>query len=194
MRVAGLSLSPLPEPAIVHPPAIEQRIDRRRTDPVGQGEFELDLTGEFLTDDFLTDDDRNHVDALLESLGDAAAQAESESEAEALVGAMVPLAAEITPGVNTAMLRVAPNLLTVLATATRVLYPNRQTRPLLRTLPSVLHHTATDLQKQLRQGKPITARSAVQALANQTYRILKDPQRTQKALHHAHSVQQRYLR
>lgn len=183
MRIIGQTLNPPSEPVTPPPPPV---IARRREDPIGQGEFELD--------DRLSENQRNQADGLLESLGYAAARAETEAEAEAFVGAMVPLAAQVTPKAGGVMMRLSPSLIRSISLAARFLHRNPKTRTLLQSIPSILHHTGAQLQKQLARGQDITPQAAVDALASQTYRVLSNPKLTRQAVQHAHSMQQRYRR
>ena len=84
-------------------------------------------------------------DALMEHLGHAAAEAETEEEAEAFIGALVPLAARLLPRAASAVMRVAPNLIRGAAGAARALRSNPATRPLVRTLPTVVRQTTAAL-------------------------------------------------
>ena len=109
MRMAGLTLHPLPYPALpVEPPAHVAVQERRRRGGMVQlpdEEFEWELEGE------LSPIRRVYPDALMEHLGHAAAQAESEAEAEAFLGALIPLAAQLVPRVAPAIMRAAPGLI-----------------------------------------------------------------------------------
>src|SRR5262249_24675675 len=59
-----------------------------------QQEFEAELAGELEVSPVR----KIYPDAMMEHLGHAAAETLSEAEAEALAGAMIPLAGRITPG------------------------------------------------------------------------------------------------
>src|SRR5438132_9262300 len=87
---------------------------------------------------------RVYPDALMEHLGHAAAEAATEAEAEAFIGALVPLAARLVPRVAPMIMRAAPNLIRGVSRATRVLRANPATRPLVRAIPTVVRRTADE--------------------------------------------------
>lgn len=130
--------------------------------------------------------------ALMEHLGHAAYQAEHEAEAEAFIGALVPLAARLIPHAAPAIMRAAPGLVRGLAGAARTLRSNPTTRPLVRTLPTVMQRTATALAQQAAEGKPVTPQSAVRTLARQTAQIVSSPQQATQAYRRSRAMDQRY--
>jgi hypothetical protein len=73
---------------------------------------------------------RIYPSALMEHLGHAAATAESEAEAEAFLGALVPLAARLIPRVAPTIMRVAPTLIRGVAGAGRTLLRSPTFAPL----------------------------------------------------------------
>src|SRR5262245_58857495 len=81
---------------------------------------------------------RVYPDALMEHLGHAAAEAESEAEAEAFIGALIPLAARLLPRVAPAIMRAAPGLIRGAAGVARTLRRSPATRPLVRTIPTIV--------------------------------------------------------
>ena len=161
-------------------------IERREKDRGSQGEFEWESEAE------ITPVQKIDTDTLLEHLGYAAATTKSEAEAEAFIGALVPLAARLIPRVTPIIRRSSPGLIGGLSAATKLLHPNPKTRPLLRTFPTILHHTTAQINRQLKQGKKITPKTAVKTLANQAYRVLRSPQQTRRALKHAYDFNRRY--
>jgi hypothetical protein len=124
---------------------------------------------------------RVYPDALMEHLGHAAAEAHNEAEAEALVGALIPLVARITPQVAAVILRAAPGLIPGVANIARGLRRNPLTRPLVRTIPTIVRRTAASISQQVRQGRAVSPRSAVRTLARQTAQVLGSPSRTMAA-------------
>jgi hypothetical protein len=115
---------------------------------------------------------RVYPDALMEHLGHAAATARSEAEAEAFVGALIPIAARVIPRAAPAMLRAAPQLIRAAAGATRTLRASPANRPLVRAMPTVVRRTAQSLA---RQGGTAGPRRAVRTLAQQTATVLGQP-------------------
>src|SRR5262249_51602337 len=81
---------------------------------------------------------RMYPDAMMEHLGHAAAETHSEAEAQALAGAMVPLAARIVPRAAPAIMRAAPGLVCGLTGVVNTLRRNPATRPLVRTVPAIV--------------------------------------------------------
>jgi hypothetical protein len=118
---------------------------------------------------------RVYPDALMEHIGHEAAQAESEEEAEAFIGALVPLAARLIPRVAPTIMRVAPQLIRGAAGAARALRANPATRQLVRALPTVVRRTTASLARQVQGGRPVTPQAAVQTLARQTAKVLANP-------------------
>ncbi len=159
---------------------------RREKDRGSQGEFEWESEAE------ITPVQKIDTDTLLEHLGYAAATTESEAEAEAFIGALVPLAARLIPRVTPTIRRSSPGLIGGLSAATKLLHPNPKTRPLLRTFPTILHHTTAQINRQLKQGKKVRPKTAVKILANQAYQVLRNPQQTRRALKHADHFNRRY--
>lgn len=136
--------------------------------------------------------ERNYLDALLETLGEAAVQAKTESEMEACVGSMVPLSIQVTPQAAPAMLSNLPYLLGGVSATARYLYDSPQRRPLLRVLPSILHYTAASMHQRLARGKNITPHLAIRLLAYHTAKVLSSSKYRQKALRHSHKMPRKY--
>lgn len=130
--------------------------------------------------------------ALMEHLGHAATQAESEEEAEAFIGALVPLAAQILPRVAPAVMRAAPQLIRGAANVVRTLRRNPATRQLVRTVPSIVGRTVQSLGSQIAQGRPITGQTAARTLAQQTQRVLGNPQQAVQAWRRSRALDRRY--
>lgn len=135
-----------------------------------------------------------HPETLMEHLGHAAAEAESDARAEACVGAMIPLAARVVPQAAPALLRTAPPLIQGAAAVARALRRSPATRPLVRTLPTIVHRTAADLARQAARDLPVTPRAAVQTLARQTVRVLGSPQQCAQAWQRSRALDRRYHR
>lgn len=155
-----------------------------------EGEWEYEFEGEGEVNPIR----RVYPDALMEHLGHAAAEAESEEEAEAFIGALVPLAARLIPQAASAVMRVAPNLIRGVAGAARTLRANPATRQLVRTLPTVVRQTTANLARQAQQGRPVTPQAAVRTLARQTSRVIGSPQRTAQAYQRSRALDRRFHR
>lgn len=131
--------------------------------------------------------------ALMEHLADSAAETDNEEEAEAFIGALVPLAAKILPQVVPAISKILPKVMPVLNKAmpkmvqglskvTKVLRRRPASRKLIKTLPTVVRKTMGSIAKQVASGKPVTPKSVVRTLANQTASILKNPKQAATVL------------
>lgn len=137
---------------------------------------------------------RVYPDALMEHLGHAATVTESEEEAEAFVGALVPLAARLIPRIAPAVMRAAPQLIRGVANVTRVLRSSPATRQLVRTVPNIVRRTAASLAQQSSQGRPVTPAGAVRTLARQTARVISNPQRCAQAVQRSRALDRQHHR
>lgn len=140
--------------------------------------------------------------AFMEHLGHAAAEAESNGEAFAFLAPLLPLAlkalplagkalgigAKMLPKVASTVAQVAPRILKGVNAAAKTLRTNPATKPLVQALPQVVRRTTADLARQVAQGKPITAQSAVQTLAKQTAQVLGNPRCAVKTIKRAKKV------
>jgi hypothetical protein len=159
----------------------------------GELEAEDEAEGEFEAG--LNPIRRVYPDALMEHLGHAATAAESEAEAEAFIGALVPLAAKALPKIGRAVMKAAPHLVKAAARVGRVLRKNPTTRQLVRTMPELARRTVRSLAHRVASGKPLTGRAAVRSLARHASHLLCHPGRVvhayrrSRALHrHHHGV------
>src|SRR5256714_9744241 len=105
---------------------------------LGFREGEWEEEGEWEGEAILSPIRRVYPDAMMEHFGHAAATARSEAEAEAFIGALIPLAARLLPRVAPAIIRSSPALLRGVANVTRTLRANPATRPLVRTVPTIV--------------------------------------------------------
>jgi hypothetical protein len=137
---------------------------------------------------------RVYPDALMEHLGHRAAETATQAEAEALMSALVPLAARLAPQAAGVILRTAPQLARGVAGITRVLRADPATRPLVRTVPRIVRATTTSLARQAAAGQPVTARRAVGTLAGQASRTLASPQRSVAAWQRSRALDRTYHR
>jgi hypothetical protein len=133
-----------------------------------------------------------HPDMLMQHLGHAAAETESEAEAEAFIGALIPLAAQVLPRAAPAIMRVAPQLIRGAVGVGRTLRRDPRTRPLVRTLPVIVYRTAAAVARDAARGRPVTPQRAVRTLARQTARTLGDPSRRAHAQQQARRLDRRF--
>jgi hypothetical protein len=123
-----------------------------------------------------------HHAALAEVLAAEASHTESESEAQALLGAALPISIRVMGG-RVALQRVTPTL--VQANARLVLSLHRQGGPgrqLLRAVPSIQRRTVSSLKAIAQSGRPITPTIAAQVMAGQAARVLSTPKTCGRAL------------
>ena len=140
--------------------------------------------------------------ALMEHLGHAAAEAESNGEAFAFLAPLLPLAlkalplagkaigigAKMLPKVASTVAKVAPKILKGVNAAAKTLRTNPATKPLVQALPQVVRRTTADLARQAAHGKPITAQTAVRTFAKHTANTLSDPKSAVKTIQRAKRV------
>src|SRR5262249_9378075 len=135
---------------------------------------------------------RIYADAMMEHLGHAAMEAESEHEAAEgflplipmVASKLLPLAARaapriigrVLPRVARTISRVTPNLTRSVGNLSRTLYRNPRTRPLLRAVPSIARRTLTSIARQAAAGRPVTPQQAVRTMARYNRRVLHNPQ------------------
>ncbi len=129
---------------------------------------------------------------LMEHLGHAAAEAEHEAEAEAFIGALVPLAAQLVPRAAPALMRVAPQLIRGTVRLGRTLWRDPQTRRLMRAVPTVVTRTARSVARRTARGRDVTPQWAVRTLARHSDRVLRNPRERRRVQQHAARVDRRY--
>lgn len=160
----------------------------------GPGLPQAEYEGEFEWEGEVNPLRRVYPDALMEHLGHAAAETESEAEAEAFIGALIPLAARIIPRVAPAIMRAAPQLIRGAARVTRTLRRKPATRQLVRTMPTIIRNTAVSIARQASQGRPVTPQTAVRTLAQQTARVISSPRRAVQAYQRSRALDRRHHR
>jgi len=158
----------------------------------GQGEEEYEEEMEWEGEAEANPLRRAYPDALMEHLGHMATEAESEAEAEAFIGALVPLAAQILPRVAPHIMRAAPRLIRGISRVTRTLRRNPSTRQLVRALPSIVRRTVGTVARQSRRGRPIGPQTVVRALGQQTRRVLTSPAACRHAVARSRALDRRY--
>jgi hypothetical protein len=123
-----------------------------------------------------------HQAALTEVMAAEASHTESESEAQALLGAALPISMRVMGG-RIGIRRLTPALLRV--NAQLVLNLHRQGTPgrqLLRVMPSVQRRTVSTLGAIQRSGQPVTPAIATNVMKGQAARVLTTPHICRQAL------------
>ncbi|MGA8273716.1 MAG: hypothetical protein WB919_19290 [Candidatus Sulfotelmatobacter sp.] len=166
---------------------------------LGEGEGELEDEYE----DEISPIRKIYPDAVMEHLGELAAESESEDEAAEhflpLIGmaaskllpvvakAVAPMAKRALPKIARILTRATPKLTRGIGTVAKALHRHPQTRHLLKVVPGIARRTVGKLAHTAARGGHITPRTAVRTLAKQTRRVLGSPQqRTQALRRHNH--------
>ena len=151
-----------------------------------------------------------YPDAMMEHLGELAAEAETEHEAAEhflpLIGmaaskllpvvakAAAPMAKRLLPKVARAVTRATPRLTSGIGKVARTLHRNPQTRHLLKTVPAIARKTVRSLAHHVARGRSVTPRSALRTLAQQTERVLANPRHRRHALRRHRWLERRFHR
>jgi hypothetical protein len=106
----------------------------------------------------------------------------------------VPLAARLIPRAAPTIMRSAPQLVRGLANVARTLRRSPATRPLVRTLPTVMRRTAATIARQQSGGRPVTPSRAVQTLAQQTARVISSPQQCVQSYQRSRTLDRQFHR
>lgn len=136
---------------------------------------------------------RGSVNAAMEHFGDMACRARSNAEAEAFLGALIPLVGKLVPQAAAVVRRAAPRLIRGVGSVARTLRSSPVTRGLVKSVPTIVKRTAADVAKQVAQGKPVTPKGAVRTLAKQTARTLGRPDACQAALRRCTQLNRAYV-
>ena len=137
-----------------------------------EDEFEAELEEE--AEGFANPTRRVYRDAeMMAHFATLAAQAESEGEAEAFIGALIPLAAKLIPRAAKLISANGPTLLKGARRVARRLRRSPQGRRLVQALPVVLQRTAQSLADQAANGQPIDADTVIGTLGDMTGRVLR---------------------
>jgi len=137
-------------------------------------EFEAEMHPEF--ESGLPHSEAAHQEAfLMEQIAHEAAHSSNEAEAEALAGALIPIAIRGVSSASPALRTAAPALVRATGRLVGALRRSPATRPLIRTVPTILRRTSMALNRAAATGTPVSPRLAVRTMADQTYRIMSSP-------------------
>jgi hypothetical protein len=129
--------------------------------------------------------------ALTEVLAAEAAHTPSEAEAEALLGAALPITIRIMSG-RGQLLRVTPALVRANARLVRGLRRSGPAGPnLLRLVPTIQRNTVATIKQQQRSGRPVPPSMVAPIMAAQATRVLGTPRKCGPALVRNAVVRQR---
>lgn len=148
-----------------------------------------------------------YPDAMMEHLGELAAEAETEDEAAEhflpLVGmaaskllpvvakAVAPMAKKVLPKIARALTRSTPQLTRGIGKVAKALHRDPKTRHLLRAVPGIARRTVGNIAHNAARGGRITPHTAARTLARQTRRVLGTPQHRAQALRRHHHLERR---
>jgi hypothetical protein len=182
-----------------------------RSYPTIEGELEAELgelEGAYELELEFNPTRRAHLDAMLEHIGHAAAEAATEQEAAEhflpliplaakfalpLLGKALPFAAKAAAKFAPKILgKVVPNLTRGVANVARTLFRNPSTRPLLHAMPRIARSTVTQLGRRVARGARVTPQIAARTLARQTARTLSNPRTLAQAYRRSVSRDRRY--
>jgi hypothetical protein len=185
-----------------------------------EGEAEMEAEDEYEDEYEVSPIRKIYPDAMMEHLGELAAESESEEEAvEHLAAAPHMAASKILPVVAKvakvakglskaahvakvakaakvahAVNKAVPRLTKAIGKVVRTLHRNPQTRHLLKTVPHITRRTVGKIATHAARGGRITPRAAVRTLARQTRRVLGTPKQRGQALRRHNHLERRFHR
>jgi hypothetical protein len=173
-----------------------------------EGEDEFEGEDEYEDEDEISPVRKIYPDAMMEHLGELAAEAESEDEAAEqflpLVGmaaskllpvvarAVAPMAKRALPRIAHAVNRSVPHLTRGIGKVARVLHRNPQTRHLLKVVPAIARRTVGSVAHHAARGRRVTPGHAVRTLARHARRVLAHPHHRAHALRHHRHLERRF--
>ena len=161
-----------------------------------EAETEEEAEEEYEDEAFVNPVRRIYPDAeLMAHLSTRAAQTSSEAEAEAFLGALVPIASKLIPRAAGVLARNAPALIRGTSALGR-LWRRRSptTRTYITAMPVILQRTAQSLADQAASGRPVTPDVAVSTPARIAGRILRASPERDRAVRAVSTFDRRYHR
>ncbi|SDN41407.1 hypothetical protein [Geodermatophilus sp. DSM 45219] len=126
---------------------------------------------------------------LMEHLAAMAAQTESESEAEAFLGALPALAARLAP----AAARWVPELTKRAVQVGRQLWNSPAARPYVQALPHVVRRTTADVAGRYSRGAPVSLDLVTRRFAHHASRALRDPRRRRRVVQRSRQADRAWI-
>jgi len=142
-----------------------------------EGEYEGEIEGEWEDEAAAP---MTQAQALAEYMAAVASTAQTEAEAEAMVGAATVIS--LSSRDRAALRNVLPHLVRGTAVLTRILRRRRSTRSAVRVVPTIVSRTARTLARRASSGQPVTRRAAARVMARQTRNVLGRPGSTVNAI------------
>jgi hypothetical protein len=151
-----------------------------------------------------------YSDAMMEHLGELAAEAETEDEAAEhflpLIGmaaskllpvvakAVAPAAKRALPKIAKAVTKLTPSLTRGVGKIARQLHRKPATRHLLKAVPGIARKTVHSIAKQAAHNRHVTPRKAIRTLVHHTRRALGHPRRRAHMLRRHRHLDRRFHR
>jgi hypothetical protein len=162
-------------------------LGRAAASALGEGEFEgeFEQEGEFEGEfeqegEFEAAGPVSQQEAMAEFMAAVASRAQTEAEAEAMIGASTM--AQLSRADRADLRRILPHLVRGTAILTRILRRRRSTRPAVRAVPTIVRRATQTLARRAAEGQPVTRRAAARAMATQTRRVLGSPRTCANAI------------
>jgi hypothetical protein len=133
----------------------------------------------------------SEYEVMAEHLAHMAANSQSEAEAEAFIGALIPMVARGLSAAAPVISRVVPQIIRPLAQAGRALLQNPQTRPLVRTFPTIARSSIATLAQRVAKGQPVNARVAARTVAGDVAQVLGNPRRASAVMKRSRQIHSR---
>jgi hypothetical protein len=145
-------------------------------------QMEAEFFGTNKADAEVGNTDAAHEAALTEFLAAQAAEATTDAEAEANMGATAPINANLMGG-RIALQPVMPTIIQATARLTEMMRKRGSGEAqLVRVIPTIQRQAMATLKAAARSGRPINSATALSAMAAATRQVLGNPQRFQGAL------------
>jgi len=126
---------------------------------------------------------------LMEHLAAMAAQTESESEAEAFLGALPALAARLAP----AAARWVPELTKRAVQLGRQLWNSPAAKPYVQALPHVVRRTTADVAGRYSRGAPVSLDLVSRRFAHHASRALRQPDQRRRVIQRARAADRAWM-
>lgn len=113
--------------------------------------------------------------AAMDYLAEMAVQTEDDDEAEAFIGALIPLAAKLLPQAAGVVSKVAPKLIAGASKVASTLRRNPAARRMIRSLPGIVRNTTRDVARHYARTGQVSGNTAARYLARRTQQGLSKP-------------------
>ncbi|MFC6159833.1 hypothetical protein [Kribbella jiaozuonensis] len=160
-----------------------------------EAETEDEAEEEYEDEDFVNPIRRIYPDAeLMAHLSAKAAQTSSEAEAEAFLGALVPIASKLIPRAAGVLARNAPALIRGTSALGRRLRRNPATRKYVMAMPVILQRTAQSLADQAAAGRSVSPETAISTMTRIAGRMFRQAPERNRAMRAVSTFDRRYRR